>query len=1006
MPLSAVVENTDKDDGDNPSLSPPSVEGQLELATDERYVAAIRFNNLALPDYYDLVTSEDGAMFLPIEPIFRAGEASVIIRENRLELVVPSNGNSLILDQKLQDLEINGVHRPLTEAVYRYVDGNFLVADKVVEEAFQLQSKFNASTQELHMTSARPFPRDLRIARERLWDGLNNTETLKVPVHLQLQDYSLLGSPQADISLNGQFGSESDATGSWHGLVVSEALYLTHHLNIGGDLNEPLQNIRLRSGRMSPTGNVFGISPLYEAQFGDISGMRMPLVGSGGNGRGMVLQASPLGRAKNFDKTLIEGDAPPGWDAELYLGVNLLNFQRIGENGRYKFDDVPLEYGNNDLKVVLYGPQGQVREEVYREQIGGAMVPPGEVQGSVYVIEDGLQLFGDEESSEANASGLWAGGGKVDIGVLQHLTVGLFAAHSPVVKELAPIVNNDLAAGLFAARSSVDEEGVSTANKDFSVSTAANDYYGMELRPSLGSLLLETGAAAREQGGYATYSRFALPLYSMSLSAGYQYYDQEYTAKENEDGLVSSKTALRLGIPLGPKELRLGSLGVSFEDLQRWNSEPEKKTSLTYAHQLGFLFFGHQADFNWRGEGIDLEEATGLYTMRSSYRLDLFDIRGEMRFGLNDESSLQSINVSALWRKDATNRIYTTVSYSPEDNKTSYGVGWSRDLGLAALSLNASAGDDRYACGLGLTFSFGHTPARGFNVSSRSRAMMGLADLHIFEDHDADGEFTPEKDKSSAGASVLLNRRPLEIAADNGGRIGIDSLSINDPMEISVNTDSLPDSFLVPMYTAVQSWPRPGQAVEIKIPVTEAGEISGIVKIAAKVKVGGKANGTNGQKGKSTNGDNNIAAVTEKIVERPLSGIRLQVINSAGQLHAEVFTFSDGYFLFDNVYPGSWTVQVAPDQDYRGIRLSSVELKVDLSAQQRVVNSLNINFQSDGKVEQEGRNVIRIQDIQISDGSVEQRITNEIHIGDIQITNGKDEQQVRNGIIIGDIQII
>lgn len=898
-------------------------EGDSENPTDIRYVAAIRFNNVALPDYYDLVAAEEGTLFLPAEEIFRAGEAVAVAQATRLELTVASTENSLILDHQLEEMEINGEHRKLTEDDFRLVDGKFLLSDKILSKVFQLQTTFNPSTQELFVKSGRPFPRDLRIARERLWDSMGNTD-LKVPVHLQAQDYSLFGSPQADIALSSQYNKDSDPTGSWSALVVSEALYLTHHINAGGDFDQPFQHVSLRSGRMSPTGNVFNIGPLYDAQIGDISGLRMPLVGNGGNGRGLVLQASPLGRAKNFDKTLIEGDAPPGWDAELYLGTHLLNFQRVGADGRYTFNDVPLDYGSNNLKVVLYGPQGQIREELFSEQIGGAMVPPGEVQGSAYGMQKSLKLFPDDTSSETIHDSPWIGGAKIDIGVLQHLTVGLFSA-----------------------RSATDEERVTAALEDKAATTATNDYYGVELRPSLGSFVLETGGVSREQGGYAAYSRFAMPLYSLSLSAGYQYYDQTYMSQDNENGKVSGRTALRLGIPLGPKELQLGSMGVSFEDLQRWSSEPERKASLTYGHRLGPLFLGHQADINWRGEDIDMEAATGLYTLRSSYSIDLFDFRAAMLYGLSDESSLQTINFTGLWRRDNANRLYSTVSYSPETDKTSYGIGVSRDFGLAALSINGSVGDGQYACGLGLSFSFGHTPARGLNMSSRSRAMMGLADVHIFEDLDADGEFTPTRDKEAQGAGLLVNRRPLDSSSDSCGRIGLDSLSINDAMEVAVNTDTLSDGFLVPVYTAVQAWPRPGKAVEIKIPVTEAGEISGTAKISVKIE--SKASRKSGLGSKGKNDDNRQELVSQKIVERPLSGIRLQAVNAAGQLHAEVFTFSDGYFLFDTVYPGNWTVRVAPDQDYRGIPLTPVILNVELSAQQRVAGNLKINYQNDGK---------------------------------------------------------
>lgn len=861
--------------------------GDGPVAEDAFYVVAIRLNGVALPDYYDLLQGADGTLYLPAEPIFQAAEALAVPNSEQLLLSISSTGKRLVLDRSRQTLTIGeSKERPLLSTDYRYVDTAYHVAGHLLADTFQLDIQFRSESQELLIKSARPFPRDLRLARERSWERLDVAPTPEVPVRLQAQDYAMFGSPQADITIGGQMGGTSPASAAWSSLVVSEAFYLTHHLYGGGHMEEPLSTLRLRSGRMSPTGGVFGLAPLYDAQAGDISGMRIPLVGSGGSGRGIRLQASPLRRATNFDTTLVEGDAPAGWDVELYLGSTLLDYQRVGDDGRYRFEDVPLDYGVNQLKVVLYGPQGQIREEPFREQIGAGMVPPGKVYGSAYLLEDDKSLFNLGSQSDYAESGLWQGGVKADIGLLKRLTLGLFAARSPLQ----------------------DEE--ETSESTVAGALESDDYFGVELRPSLGSLMLETGAAGRGRGGNAAYGMFAMPIFSSSLSGSYQRYDDLYASRDNDDGQISSRAALRFSIPLGRSGSSLGSIGVGLSEERLRQGEVEREANIRYGHRLGPIFLGHQADLFWENENHD--DASGLYTLRTSYRHNLFEFRSETGYALGSGGSLQTMTLSGLWRESEKNRLYASLAYSPGSESLIYGLGWSRDMALAAISCSASAGDGEFSLGLGLSFSFGHTPASGLSVNSRSRASMGFADLHIFNDIDADGEFTPGLDQPLPDAGVLVNRRPQpDLNADPDGRIGIDGLSIYDPFEIAVNTGALADPFLVPTFPGVKAWPRPGRALNLELPVAESGEISGHVRMAAC-------------HGRS--GDKDATGKPRETALDPIPGIRLQVLNGNGELHAEVFTFADGYYVFDTVYSGPWTVRIAPGQSFRGISLSDAEI--------------------------------------------------------------------------------
>jgi hypothetical protein len=82
---------------------------------------------------------------------------------------------------------------------------------------------------------------------------------------------------------------------------------------------------------------------------------------------------------------------PLGWDAELYRNGQLLGYVSESLDGRYEFE-VPLVYGNNDLEVVLYGPQGQIRHETQSIPVGFASVAPGKLEYWTGVIQRNRDL--------------------------------------------------------------------------------------------------------------------------------------------------------------------------------------------------------------------------------------------------------------------------------------------------------------------------------------------------------------------------------------------------------------------------------------------------------------------------------------------------------------------------------------------------------------------------------------------------------------------------------------
>ncbi|HEY7637278.1 MAG TPA: hypothetical protein VH763_17125 [Gemmatimonadales bacterium] len=83
--------------------------------------------------------------------------------------------------------------------------------------------------------------------------------------------------------------------------------------------------------------------------------------------RGFSISNSPFIRPSLFGDIPFQGGLGPGWQIEAYRGGRLLAIDSANALGRFSLD-VPVEYGENPVDFVAYGPFGEVRQfnQTYR----------------------------------------------------------------------------------------------------------------------------------------------------------------------------------------------------------------------------------------------------------------------------------------------------------------------------------------------------------------------------------------------------------------------------------------------------------------------------------------------------------------------------------------------------------------------------------------------------------------------------------------------------------------
>jgi hypothetical protein len=179
----------------------------------------------------------------------------------------------------------------------------------------------------------------------------------------------------AGVTYRAQDGMRVDRQSSVY--AAGELAHLSYDAQISTNQKGLPSALRLRAYRSDPDGHLLGPARATHFGAGDVEGFDSKLSGSSAFGRGAVITNRPLNAQTAFDRSRFEGDLPPGWEAEIYRNDELLGFAKATADNRYVFDDVQLLYGDNRMRVVLYGPQGQIRTREELINVGQDNVPPG-----------------------------------------------------------------------------------------------------------------------------------------------------------------------------------------------------------------------------------------------------------------------------------------------------------------------------------------------------------------------------------------------------------------------------------------------------------------------------------------------------------------------------------------------------------------------------------------------------------------------------------------------------
>ncbi|MEX0373609.1 carboxypeptidase regulatory-like domain-containing protein [Spiribacter roseus] len=776
-----------------PAVEPETKTGDAGAA--ELLLVQLRLNGVLLPDYEDALAEADGGLWLPLEPLVRTGEGSVETvaagaYRFELGLALPE----VDIEMNRQRLRVGGREQPWPDEGFALETGRLLVSKDLLELWYGFEIALSDDRLTVDVDSQRPLPGDLRRLRERRWQRFNQKDYRTDSAYVSLESpYTAWGTPRGD--LRGSLGHnnrDDSPRGSLSGAFEAEAAYLSNRIFFSADDQNNLNSLRWSAGRQSPDGDVFGIPNLHRLRFGDVSGFRLPLQG-GRSGRGVSFSTAPLKRPDLFDVMVVEGDALSGWDAELYSGGQLIDFQTIEENGRYRFADVPLGFGRNELKVVLYGPEGQIQERILRRDIASGQLLPGELQVRGSILDAGRVMFplGRESSDSGKQINL-----RADYGLSRWLSTGAFIGVEPQPQRLA-------------------EEELTITNT------------GVSLQPVFGAALSELIIVTQDTGGNAFQGSLQVPVAGLNVSTRLAQYSDEYRSPGalQSGRAVDSRFELRTGFGLG----RLGSVTAEYDRLGLDAAAVRHELSPTLRHRMRGVSFSHEVTLSKQDE-----QRSSRYRLLASQRLGAWNGRAQLRAAGRDLSdlSVSSLNAGIDYR-DADGRNYGAGSrYTLSSDQYSLSGRYSQQLGRGQLGFSGSV-DQSGNWGMGLTYAIalgiGHAGRRSLTWLNQGAGSGGAAALQIFEDLDNNGLFEPDNDRPMAGAGMQVNGRPTSHVSDENGWLLLPSLPTDRPVRLTLDRDSLMDPFLTTQTPRLLVQPRPGYTLGLPLPLQDSGFLTGTV---------------------------------------------------------------------------------------------------------------------------------------------------------------------------------
>ena len=748
--------------------------GRLQL---DGVIAGQVRNNDILLSLKDLVAILDFPITINSETNTAQGW---FIRENR----------SFALDLSSKSAVVSGESFSVPDDTYSE-NGDIFVTLDSIEQWFGLETKVDVSALQLFMSPSTILPIQERIARAK--KNARSSGQAEAELPLLPQPKQLIDVPFVDVATNSRYDrrGESGRSTTSHNVNIRTAgdfAYgtLTTQTQINDEDN--INNIRLNYKQESLEPELLGPLKAKRFEVGDLLQTRLPIDSNISQELGVrVTNADPL-RSLNSPTTAITGTVFPGWDVELYRGNQFLGFQRVGDDGFYSFDNVILFSNENIFRVVLYGPQGEVREEEISIPVDINLLAEG---GGVYDVSltfNGEQTynknsFEDEDEGTPTLMALYEkplGGG----------TVGSVAFRSDEQN---------------GERNYVGYGGISTL---------------------FGETLINANAAIDDEADLAAELVARRNIGTHDIISTTEFFTDGYDTIQGGDdtiGLFNTRFNANGQLPFGPGRKPRYSTSL---DYQR-NTDGDSRTTGTLGFNTTYKNFAFSDDLTYttQNTGADdtLDNTTAITGTFGSSR-----VRLRSDYEVKPDSRLRRVALN--YNYDFSNKLDLDVdlerTLDPSVTEAAAQLNWQAGWARISPSVRYNTENDFFA-GLNTNFGLLRDPQiNDIRSFDRSVTSNGGISVLVFLDQNGDGVMN-ENEKPLEDISVrALQNGGHELTNENGIAFFKQVRELRRT-DVIIEDDSLEDPFWISGFDGVSVLPREGYVVELQYPIHISSELDG-----------------------------------------------------------------------------------------------------------------------------------------------------------------------------------
>lgn len=719
-----------------------------------------------------------------------------------------SEEESFSIDLNNKVVVYKGRSAPINDIAYvdpSITSEDIYLASDALSQIWPMKLDIDLGSLLLRVDPDQKLPFQLALERERRQKNFKNKRQEKIDFIRNVDElpfvakpYELWSLPAIDIDTQAGFDARNDGmeyrtslTGV-QDLGFASADYSASYGYRNGSLDKP-DNIRLRFRRQNIYPNALPLD-LEDTQWGDVRLRNRDLISAGSNGRGFIFTNDTNNFETEFDEITVDGVSRPGWEVELYINDELIDFGVVDSSGEYRFEDVVVTYGNNEVKVVLYGPQGQLEERIENYFYQSNIAKEGEFVYSGGFVDAQRDLIKIDPNKSSLPKGLAAN----------------FQGAYGIAKGLT---------SFFSLNTIKDRD-----TSGFGFEEVRRDFVTAGATGSFNSTLAQAEIYKEIGGGEAA------DLKTLSDFKGFKINTQTAVYHDFESPDARSGTGRKkLEFDFNVRKLlktAIGSLGfdVGGNYLRRENGTSTK--NLITRQSLGVN--GARITNTTRTNLSNNKHSTSTGRLSATARSGSWRFRNSFNYNFFPETQGTSIQAEARYgtRRDMSYAFSVQKNFQTQEEIVGFQLTKDFQKFLGSFESDWSSRD-------GISFllrastAFGpYADDGGYIMQSNPLRSAGPVKALVYVDKDYDAEFS-DGDYIVPGTKIQVGPRYGREETNQNGYVTEINTSSGKRLGVAISKKTIDDPYLIPGNEGFSVYPRPGVTQYVELPLVETGAIDG-----------------------------------------------------------------------------------------------------------------------------------------------------------------------------------